>query len=95
MERKKYELFSNGTECMIWQCNNCERCIKAVFYNEKRGTFPKYRCTIQREIELASVTDGCGTQRAYEATQRSICPYLKTERKPKKTAEDKNQLNLF
>ncbi len=95
MEQKKYELFANGTECMVWQDKNCYKCIKAVFYNEKRGTFPSYRCAIQREIELASVTDGCGTQLAYEATKRSICPYLQTERKPKKQAEDNNQLNLF
>ena len=93
MENK--QLFSNGTECMVWQENNCEKCVKAVFYNEKRGTFPSYRCAIQRSIEFASVSDGCGSQRAYEATHKAVCPYLQTERKPKKQAEDKNQLNLF
>lgn len=92
-ETKKYTLFANGTEFMIWQGNNCERCIKAVFYNEKRGTFPSYRCAIQREIELAAVTDGCGTQRAYDATQRNICPYRQTERKVNKQI-DQQQLKI-
>ena len=80
-ENKTYQLFSNGTECMVWQENNCEKCVKAVFYNDKCGIFPKYRCAIQREIEFASVSDGCGSQRAYEATNKAVCPHLQTERK--------------
>lgn len=94
-ETKKYTLFSNGTEFMVWQTENCEKCVKAVWYNEKTNTFPAYRCTIQRDIELACVTDGCGIKRVYDAVQKPICPYRQTERKPKKKKEDKNQMKLF
>lgn len=90
---KRYTLFSNGTECMGWQENNCEKCVKAVFYNDKRGTFPNYRCAIQREIEFASVSDGNGSQRAYEATHKAICPYRQTERKVYRKI-DKKQLKI-
>ena len=62
-ETKKYTLFSNGTEFMVWQTDNCEKCVKAVWFNEKTNTFPAYRCTIQRDIELACVTDGCGIKK--------------------------------
>ena len=94
-ENKKYQLFSNATEFMVWQENNCEKCIKAVWYNEKTNTYPKYRCAVQRNIELASVTDGCGTQRDHEATKKTICPYRQTERNKSNNKQiDKNQLNL-
>jgi hypothetical protein len=77
-------LFSNGTEFMVWQTRNCERCVKAVWYNEKKGMQPKYRCKIQNEIELAAVTDGTGSKRAANATHKAVCPYLKTQRTPKR-----------
>jgi len=93
MERDRKQLFSNGTEFMNWQGNNCERCVKAVFYNEKKNTFPNYRCSVQRDIELAAVTDGCSGKRTYEAVQASVCPYIQYERK-KYVKKDKNQLNL-
>lgn len=80
----KYILFSNGTEFMEWQSRNCERCVKAVWYNEKKDFYPKYRCAVQRDIEKAAIADGCGTKRVYHATHSDICPYIRTERKPSK-----------
>ena len=95
MEGKRYPLFSNGTEFMWWQERNCERCVKAVWYNEKTDTFPKYRCAIQKEIELAAATDGLGSLRTYKAinAERSFCPYLQTERK--KPQKIDNEPKLF
>lgn len=93
-ENKTHHLFSNGTECMVWQENNCEKCVKAVFYREKFHAFPKYRCAIQREIEFASVSDGCGSQRAYEATHKALCPYRQTERKKYNKVEQTLKLEL-
>lgn len=81
MEQKKYPLFSNGTEFMLWQARNCEQCVKAVFYNEKKDYYPKYRCAIQRHIEEACIGDGCGNKRDYEATHSCDCPHKCTERK--------------
>lgn len=94
---KKYPLFSNGTEFMEWQSRNCEQCVKAVFYNEKKDYYPKYRCAIQKHIEIAAIADGTGSQRDYNATHSVICPYRATERKPqkRKAKTDKNQLQLF
>lgn len=91
--KERYPLFSNGTEFMIWQSRNCERCVKAVWYNEKTDTYPKHRCAVQREIEMGAVADGCGNKRAYEATHRTFCPYIKTERK--KARKIDNDPKLF
>lgn len=92
---KKYPLFSNGTEFMEWQSRNCEKCVKAVFYNEKKDRWPKYRCTVQKHIEEAAVTDGCGNKRDYEATHSYDCPYKQTEREPRKVKKDNKQLELW
>lgn len=89
MKKQRYTLFSNGTEFMLWQDRNCARCIKAV------GGDAKYRCAIQEHIEYASVTDGTGNKRDYEATQCKFCPFLQTERKPRRKKQDKAQLTLF
>lgn len=94
---KKYPLFSNGMEFMLWQSRNCEQCVKAVFYNAKKDCYPKYRCAIQKHIEEAAITDGTGNQRDYNVTHSEICPYRATERTPRKrkAKTDKNQLQLF
>lgn len=91
-------LFSNGTEFIVWQSRNCEKCVKSVFYDEKKDKYPKYRYAIQKHIEEAAITDGRGNKRDYEATHSVICPYLQTRRnqprKVKKVKKDKNQLML-
>ena len=93
MKQEGY-LFSNGTEFMVWQSRNCEKCVKAVFYDEKKDKYPKYRCAVQKHIEEAAVTDGCGNKRDYEATNSYDCPYKQTERKAKMVKKDRNQLEL-
>lgn len=94
MAYKKYPLFSNGTEFMLWQGRNCEQCVKAVFYNEKKDFYPKYRCAIQRDIEEACIGDGTGRQRVWEATHAGFCPYLKTERTARKRKSNDKSLEL-
>lgn len=96
-ENKTYQLFSNGTEYMLWVERNCDRCVKAVFPNEKTDKIPKYRCAVQRNIDMALFADGCGDKRTHDAVRYSVCPYLQTERKTYKRKEkiDENQLNLF
>jgi len=89
--KKRYPLFSNGTEFIMWQSRNCEKCVKAVFYNEKTDTYPKYRCAIQKHIEEACVGDGMGSKRVYDSCRSSVCPYRKSERKKaKRTKKDKS-----
>lgn len=92
MSKERYRLFSNGTEFMAWQERNCEKCVKAVFYDEKKDRYPNYRCAIQKHIEESAVTDGMGNKRDYDAT-RFDCPYKQTERK-RKIKKDPNQLML-
>lgn len=88
MKSDKYPLFSNGTEFMLWQSRNCEQCVKAVFYNERKDHYPKYRCAIQKHIEEAAITDGMGNKRDYDATHATTCPYKQTERKVYKKRQD-------
>ncbi len=94
-DAKRYPLFSNGSEFATWQYNNCEKCVKAVFYNEKKDFYPQYRCAIQKHIEEAAITDGCGNKRDYEATQQALCPYKCTERTKRKKCDNDKSLNLF
>lgn len=91
---KNYSLFSNGTEFMEWQSRNCEKCVKAVFYNEKKDYYHKYRCAVQKHIEEAAITDGYGNKRDYEATHSIDCPFKQTER-TRKAKKDNKQLELW
>lgn len=95
-KEKKYYLFSNGTEFMLWTARNCERCVKYVHYNEKTDTMPKYRCAIQKHIEMALIGDGTGNKRDYEATHQCNCPHIITNRKvyQRRLRKDKSQLEL-
>ena len=90
--KERYPLFSNATEFMMWQSRNCERCVKAVWYNPKTDTYPKHRCRVQLEIEFAAVDDGCGSKRASEATHKAQCPYIQTERKKKQKIDNEPKL---
>lgn len=90
---EQYPLFSNGTEFMLWQSRNCEQCVKAVFYNTKKDYFPKYKCAIQRDIESASIGDGCGNRRVYEATHSVECPYKRTSKPNSMVAHNSESFN--
>ena len=92
---KRKTLFSNGTDFMAWQSENCERCVKASRYNPKTDTYSKYRCAVQRNIEMALVTDGMGDERTYQATHSLICPYLMTERKANRKDREVNEQLTF
>ena len=92
-EKERYVLFSNGTEFMLWQSRNCEKCVKAVMPHPDRWQIPNYRCAIQKHIELAAISDGMGNKRDYEAVKSHICPHRQTERK-KRIKKDPNQLEL-
>lgn len=74
----KYPLFSNGTEFQSWLANNCDLCVKASRYNEKTDSYTKYRCAIQRDIDVAYITDGMGSKRTHDAIRLNPrCPYFK------------------
>ena len=96
-KKESFPLFSNGTEFMMWTAHNCEQCVKAVFYNEKKDFYPKYRCAIQKHIDEACIGYGYGNKRDYEATHSFDCPHIQTERvkRVRKVKKDKKQLELF
>lgn len=80
MEKGKYPLFSNGTEFQSWLANNCDLCSKASRYNEDTDTYTKYRCAIQRDIDVACITTGMGSKRVYDAIRLNPrCPYFKNQ----------------
>lgn len=93
MSKERYRLFSNGTEFMAWQARNCDQCVKATHINPNTWRWPNYRCAVQKHIEEAAITDGCGNKRDYEATHSYDCPYKQTERK-RKIKKDPKQLML-
>lgn len=96
MKTTDKQCFSNGTEFMLWQDNNCCHCVKAVWYNVKRGTYPQYRCAVQRDIEMQAGGANEVTLRSYNATQNAKCPYLSTEReKCNRTPENGENGVLF
>lgn len=86
----KYPLFSNGTEFMLWTADNCEKCAKGVFYNEKKDYFPKWRCAIQREIDEACITDGMGSKRVRDAVDIGRCPYFKDKTNKQQVKKHRN-----
>jgi hypothetical protein len=87
-------LFSNGTEFMQWQYRNCERCIKQSRYNEKKDSYPAFRCSIDRDISVQQVGLMEVNVKSYEATRQKDCPYIQTEPKSPKKRKIKNQLEL-
>lgn len=95
MAANGYQLFSNGTEFMQWQSRNCEQCVKAVFYNEKKDFYPKYKCKIQEHIEMAAIGDGTGNKRDCDATHSYDCAHKRTKRWKKSTQKEINQLCIM
>ena len=51
--------------------------MKASRYNEKTDTYTKYRCAIQRDIDIAYINDGMGSERVHDAVRLARCPYFK------------------
>lgn len=92
-------MFCNGTEFLDWYSVNCERCIKATWWNPKTNSYPIFRCSIQRDIEMQAAGIDKVSLRSYNATRNIDCPYRKTERKVyirrKKSKKDENQKSLF
>ncbi len=81
MKKISQDPFSNGTEFMNWESNNCDRCVKASRYIEKEDRYTPVRCAVQRDIFIRMGSSEPISQRSYDACQQWNCPYRKTERK--------------
>lgn len=90
IKKTKEPCFSNGTEFMVWQDENCCQCKKAVWYNQKLDKYPQYRCAVQKQIEGQAVGIDEISQRTYDATHKRRCPFFKSkvEEKPKEEVLD-------
>lgn len=83
------ELFSSGTDALFWKEQNCDRCGKSGFREvsasepDKEAQFD-YICKIHKEIDLAWVTDGKGSEEAFKACRSSVCPFIKPKKGGKK-----------
>lgn len=86
MKKTTEPCFSNGTEFIVWQDENCCQCKKAVWYNEKLDRYPQYRCAVQKQIEGQAVGIDEISQRTYDATHQRRCPFFKS--KVEKTKEE-------
>lgn len=104
MKKTNKPCFSNGTEFMVWQDENCLQCKKATWYNERLKRYPQYRCSVQKQLEGQSIGIEEVSQRTYDAAQERRCPFFKSkvEEKPKAEVLDfskgesmVNELPLF
>lgn len=90
--------FSNGTEYMLWEERNCDRCYKSSHIKSKSDPdYPDYTpfiCAIQRDIFTRMVTDKTPiSQRTIDICQKADCPYRREVRP--KYEKYKNEPKLF
>ena len=88
--------FSSGTEYEVWEARNCDRCVKASFFDERKNRYTKVRCAIQRDIFARMMNNDPIPIRSYRACQVDNCPYLKLERPAirRKPSVARNELEL-
>ena len=91
--------FSNGTEYMLWEERNCDRCWKSSRLKKLGDTdyddeYTKMVCAIQRDIFTRMVSDKSPiSQRTIDICRTGVCPYRQEERK--KYEKDKGLPKLF
>lgn len=99
MKKIDKDPFSNGTEFMLWNEHNCDKCVKASHYNAKTEEYTKFRCAIQRDIGTRLFCNEPINERTVTIVKAftlygECCPNLQTERK-KHTKKVNNQLTLL
>lgn len=108
MKKVDKDPFSNGTEHSIFECRNCDDCIKNSVWDEKHkrytnadDKFVPNRCSVLRDIMLRMTGNDLINQTTYDICRNFtlygvLCPYRKTERsKPKSHRPIKGQMELF
>lgn len=76
MKTTSVKCFKSPIELACWQEKNCQLCKKSVWYNELLHKMPKYKCAVQKQIELqcAGELDEVN-ERTYNAVQNTVCPF--------------------
>lgn len=93
--KKISQMFSDGTEMMNWQHKNCCHCVKMSTYNDKNEKYTKFRCSIDRDIQMQSAGFSEFSIRSYSVVQNKVCKYIQTQRKKYKSRKIKCQTELF
>ena len=97
MEKKvNIDPFSNGTEYMMWEERNCDRCWKASRYKGESIAGSEYtqcHCAIQRDIISRMFSNEPISQRTIDICGKPDCP-LRQEKRPR-YEKYKNEPKLF
>lgn len=90
MKTTSVKCFKSPIELACWQEKNCQLCKKSVWYNERLHRMPKYKCAVQKQVELqcAGELDEVN-ERTYNAVQGDVCPFLASiDNAPQETVLD-------
>ena len=96
MTKVNIDPFSNGTDAMIWESENCEKCVRASRYKGESiagEEYTKCRCAIQRDIITRMFSDEPISQRTIDVCSQRYCPYRKE--KYTKYEKHKKEPKLF
>ena len=105
LKKVNQDPFSNGTEHMMFEEANCDRCIKAsrpredgAYTNAGDDNMPN-RCSIQRDIMTRMFSNEPIKQETIDVCMafifgRHLCPYRKNEWPKRKKKEPINQQKL-
>ena len=105
MKKVNEDPFSNGTEHMMFDEANCDKCIKSsklkpdgTYTNCDDNNIPN-RCSIERDIVLRMFCDEPISELTIRVCNDFImkgvkCPYLKTEWPKKTKKQPKEQMRL-
>ena len=76
MKTTSQQCFKTASHLCAWQSTNCERCKKAVFFNQRLNRMPEYRCAVQRQIEGQQLGEMEISQRTFDAVQSTTCQFF-------------------
>ena len=98
MKKIDRDPFSNGTEFMMWEEHNCDRCWKSSRLRKAGDTkyedeYTKVRCAIQRDIFIRMCSNEPIAERTIDICRSGVCPFR--EEKRKKYEKNKGLPKLF
>ena len=93
MTKVNKDPFSNGTEYMMWEERNCDRCHKSSHLTKDQTGYTKIVCAIERDIINRMWSNEPIAQRTIDICNMTDCPYRKEKRSVRK--KDEKQLELF
>ena len=97
MKMVNQDPFSNGTEYMIWEERNCDRCIKDSHMTKDQMGYTKIKCSIQRDIITRMYSNEPIKQKTIDICNMRDCPSRKEhwpKRKKRARVIPKEQLTL-